>query len=610
MLENYFNYKKHKTDFKTEVIAGTTTFLTMAYIMFLNPFILSGEFAGPEKGFFDFGAVYTATILATALACFIMAFYGKTWPIGLAPGMGINAFVAFGVCAGMGYTPQEALGAVLVAGVLFLIISLTPIRAWLINSIPKSLKLGIGAGIGLFLAIIGLQIMEVVVDDPVTLVKLGDLSNPLVLLGCATFIAIVVLEKMNVKGNIIIGILVFSIIAWTAGLANFNGIASSPPPMTYLFEFDLSAALTAGMSTVIFTLLFIDFFDTAGTLTSVANVAGKVDKQGKVQDINKAMLSDSVGTVAGAMMGTTTVTSYVESGAGVKAGGKTGMTSLVIGLLFLACIFFAPLATSLPKQIDGAALLFVSVLFVRNITDIEWDDIGESAPAILAMIAMPLTYSISNGIASSPPPMTYLFEFDLSAAMTAGMSTVIFTLLFIDFFDTAGTLTSVANVAGKVGKDGKVQDINKAMLSDSVGTVAGAMMGTTTVTSYVESGAGVKAGGKTGMTSLVIGLLFLACIFFAPLATSLPKQIDGAALLFVSVLFIRNITDIEWDDIAESAPAILAMIAMPLTYSISNGIALAFVSYALIKLFTGKFSSTSPAIWVIAILSVISFVVA
>ena len=330
MLDKYFEYKKHKTDFKTEVIAGTTTFLTMAYIMFLNPFILSGEFAGPEKGFFDFGAVYTATILATALACFIMAFHGKTWPIGLAPGMGINAFVAFGVCAGMGYTPQQALGAVLVAGVLFLIISLTPIRAWLINSIPKSLKLGIGAGIGLFLAIIGLQIMEVVVDNPVTLVQLGNLSDPLVLLGCATFIAIIVLDKMNVKGNIIIGILVFSIIAWATGLAKFNGIASAPPSMTYLFEFDLSAAMTAGMSTVIFTLLFVDFFDTAGTLTSVANVAGKVGKDGKVKDINKAMLSDSVSTVAGAVMGTTTVTSYVESGAGVKAGGKTGLSLIHI----------------------------------------------------------------------------------------------------------------------------------------------------------------------------------------------------------------------------------------------------------------------------------------
>ncbi len=241
--------------------------------------------------------------------------------------------------------------------------------------------------------------MGVVVDDPVTLVQLGDLSDPLVLLGCAAFILMVVLEKMKVKGNIIIGILLFSIIAWATGLAKFNGIASSPPPMTYLFDFDLSAALTAGMTTVVFTLLFVDFFDTAGTLTSVANVAGKVGKDGKVKDIEKAMMADSVGTVAGAMMGTTTVTSYVESGAGVKAGGKTGMTSLVIGLLFLACIFFAPLATSLPKQIDGAALVFVSVLFVRNITDIEWDDIGEAAPAILAMIAMPLTYSISNGIA-------------------------------------------------------------------------------------------------------------------------------------------------------------------------------------------------------------------
>jgi AGZA family xanthine/uracil permease-like MFS transporter len=401
MLNKYFEYRKHKTNFKTEVIAGVTTFLTMAYIMFLNPFILSGEFAGTEKGFFDFGAVFTATILATAIACFIMAFYGKTWPIGLAPGMGINAFVAYGVVAGMGYTPQAALGAVLVAGVLFLIISLTPVRAWLINSIPKSLKLGIGAGIGLFLAIIGLEIMGVIGDHPVTLVTIGDIKNPLVLLGCLAFVFMIVLEKMKIKGNIIIGILLFSVIAWATGLAKFNGVVGSIPPMTYLFEFDLKAAFTAGMSSIIFTLLFIDFFDTAGTLTSVANVAGKVDKKGKVQDINKAMLSDSVGTVAGAMMGTTTVTSYVESGAGVKAGGRTGMTSLVIGVLFLACLFFSPLATSLPKEIDGAALLYVAILFVRNITDIEWDDIAESGPAVLAMITMPLTYSISNGIALS-----------------------------------------------------------------------------------------------------------------------------------------------------------------------------------------------------------------
>ena len=416
MLDKYFEYKKHKTSFNTEVVAGVTTFLTMAYIMFLNPFILSGEFAGTEKGFFDFGGVFTATIVASAIACFIMAFYGKTWPIGLAPGMGINAFVAFGVVGGMKYTPAEALATVLIAGIFFLIISLTPIRAWIINSIPKSLKLGIGAGIGLFLAIIGLEIMGVVADHPVTLVTLGNIKNPIVLLGCLAFVAMIVLERLKIKGNIIIGIIAFSIIAWLpmwdwtgatiengSSLAKFNGILSAPPSMSYLFDavegFSTGKVFTASGLSVIFTLFFIDFFDTAGTLTSVANVSGKVDSKGKVQDIEKAMLSDSVGTVAGSLLGTTTVTSYVESGAGVKAGGRTGMTALVIGVLFLLCLGFAPLATSLPKEIDGAALVYVAVLFVRNITDIDWKDIGESAPAVLAMITMPLTYSISNGIA-------------------------------------------------------------------------------------------------------------------------------------------------------------------------------------------------------------------
>tara|TARA_Y100000996_G_scaffold389723_1_gene350364 strand:- start:949 stop:2235 length:1287 start_codon:yes stop_codon:yes gene_type:complete len=392
MLENYFEYKKHKTNFKTEVIAGVSTFLTMAYIMFLNPLILS-------DGGFDFGGVFTATALATALACFIAAFYAKTWPVGLAPGMGINAFVAYGVCKGMGYTPAEALGAVLVAGVIFLIISLTPIRAWLINSIPKSLKLGIGAGIGLFLAIIGFEIMGLTTDNPVTLVQLGDLSNPLLLLGAGAFISMIVMEKKGIKGNIIIGIIVFSAIAWIGGWGKFNGVVSSPPTMTHLFTFDLGAALSASMVTVIFTLFFIDFFDTAGTLTSVANVSGKIGKDGKIQDIDKAMLSDSVSTVAGSVLGTSTVTTYVESAAGVKAGGRTGMTSLVIGILFLCCLFFSPLATSLPKEIDGAALIYISTLFVRNIVDIEWDDIAEAGPAVLAMLAMPFTYSISHGIA-------------------------------------------------------------------------------------------------------------------------------------------------------------------------------------------------------------------
>ena len=391
-MDKYFNYRKHKTDFKTEVIAGISTFLTMAYIMFLNPVILA-------DGGFDFGGVFVATALAAALGCFIAAFYARTWPVGLAPGMGINAFVAYGVCLGMNYTPQEALGAVLVAGIVFLVISLTPIRAWLINSIPKSLKLGIGAGIGLFLAIIGFQLMGLTSDNPVVLVQLGDLSNPLLLLGAGAFISMIVMEKMKIKGNIIIGIIAFSIIAWVFGFAKFNGVASMPPPMTHLFAFDLGAALSASMVTVIFTLFFIDFFDTAGTLTSVANVSGKIGSNGKIEDIDKAMLSDSVSTVAGAVMGTSTVTTYVESAAGVKAGGRTGMTSLVIGILFLAMLFFSPLATSLPKEIDAAALIYIATLFVRNIKDIEWDDIGEAGPAVLAMIAMPFTYSISNGIA-------------------------------------------------------------------------------------------------------------------------------------------------------------------------------------------------------------------
>jgi len=417
MLDKYFEYRKHKTTFNREVVAGVTTFLTMAYIMFLNPFILSGEFAGTDKGFFDFGGVYTATIVATAIACFIMGFYGRTWPIGLAPGMGINAFVAFVVVGTLKYTPAEALAAVLLAGILFLLVSLTPLRAWIINSIPRSLKLGIGAGIGLFLAIIGLEIMGVVVDHPVTLVTIGNITNPIVLLGCLALVFMIILEVKQVRGNIIIGILLFSILAWLpmwdwtgatieggSSLARFNGIFSAPPSMMYLFDaidgFSTGKVFTAGGLSVLFTLFFIDFFDTAGTLTSVANVSGKL-KGNKVEDIDKAMLADSVGTVAGSLMGTSTVTSYVESGAGVKAGGRTGMTSLTIGVLFLLCLGFAPLATSLPKEIDGAALVYVSILFVRNITDIEWDDIAEAAPAVIAMITMPLTYSISNGIALS-----------------------------------------------------------------------------------------------------------------------------------------------------------------------------------------------------------------
>ena len=392
MMDKYFNYRKNKTTFKTEIIAGVTTFLTMAYIMILNPLILS-------DGGFSFGGVFVATAVTSAVACIAMGLYARTWAVGLAPGMGINAFVAYGVCGGMGFSPAEALGAVVVSGVVFLAVSLSPVRKWLINSITRSLKLGIGAGIGFFLLIIGFALMGITADHPVTLVTLGNLKNPILLLGAAAFLTMVVLEKKGIKGGIIISIIVWSVVAWVLGLAKFNGIVSAPPKMDLLMEFSLRAALSASMVTVVFVLFFIDLFDSAGTLTSIANVTGKINSKGEVEDIDKALVVDSGASVFGGIMGTTTCTTYVESAAGVQQGGRTGMTSIVIGILFLLTLFFAPLATSLPKEIDAAALIYVAVLFIRNITDISWDDISEAAPAVLAMAAMPLTYSISHGIA-------------------------------------------------------------------------------------------------------------------------------------------------------------------------------------------------------------------
>jgi AGZA family xanthine/uracil permease-like MFS transporter len=408
MLDKYFNYKKHGTNFNTEVRAGVTTFLTMAYILALQPMILS-------NGGFDKGSVFTATILATAIACFIMGFYGKTWPIGLSCGMGLNAYVAYYVCGALGHTPQEALGAVLVAGVIFVIISVTPVRAWVINSIPKSLKLGIGAGIGLFLALIGFTLMGLTVpsgNDTVIQLSNGFLQNPLILIALATLITMFVLDKLKVKGGIIIAMVAWTVIAWIVvpdarldeNYSNFGGFATGIvsieiPAITHLFDFNLKAAMSGAMVSVVFTLFFVDFFDTAGTLTSVANIAGKVDSKGRVEDIDKALLSDSVGTVAGALLGTTTVTSYVESGSGVKEGGRTGMTSIVIGVLFLLMIFFSPLFLSIPKQIDAAVLVFIAVLFIQQLKDIEWNDIAESGPAVLAALTMAFTYSISHGIA-------------------------------------------------------------------------------------------------------------------------------------------------------------------------------------------------------------------
>ena len=393
MLENLFKLSQHKTSVRTEILAGVATFLTMAYIIVVNPAILSTEGTG-----MDFGGVFVATIIASIVGCLIMGVWAN-WPIALAPGMGLNAFFAFGVVFGMGYTYQQALAAVFVAGIVFLILSITPARQWIINSIPVSMKFGVGAGIGLFLAIIGLKNAGIVVDSPATLVTLGDVASMPVMLAAVGFGIMAILDKRGIPGSIIIGILAVSLIAWITGVSAIDGVVGSVPPAVHALSMDFSLLATAGFIGVAFAFLFVDFFDTAGTLTSVANLTGKVDKEGNVDGIGKAVLADSVATTVGAVVGTSNTTSYIESGAGVKEGGKTGLTAVTVAVLFAICLFLAPLAQSIPAFATAPALVFVATFFLRNLKDIEWDDVTEYAPAVLAAILMPLTFSIAHGIA-------------------------------------------------------------------------------------------------------------------------------------------------------------------------------------------------------------------
>jgi len=392
LIESIFKLKDHKTSFKKEILAGLATFLTMAYIMVVNPAILS------ETGM-DFDSVFVATILASFVACMLMGVLAN-WPVALAPGMGLNAFFTYAVVFGMGFTWQQALAAVLCSGILFLLISISPLRAYLINAIPKSLKFGIGAGIGLFLAIIGLKNAGIVVDNPATLVGLGDLKSAPVLLALLTFTLMIALDKLKIPGAIVISILATSIIGFIFGVAQFQGVASSIPSMSPTFmQLDFSSLGSSLFLIVIFTILFVDFFDTAGTLTSVANLSGKIDKNGNVENIQKAVFSDSIATIVGSIFGTSNTTSYIESGAGIKEGGKTGLVAVSVGIFFLLCLFLAPLAKSIPAYATGAALVFIATFFCKNLVNIDWDDISEYSPALLAAFIMPLTYSISNGIA-------------------------------------------------------------------------------------------------------------------------------------------------------------------------------------------------------------------
>ena len=391
MLSKFFKLDEHGTNVRVESMSGLTTFLAMAYITVVNPSILS------QAGM-DFGAVFVATCIAAAFGTIVMGLYAN-YPIAQAPGMAQNAFFTFGVVLGMGHNWQTALGAVFISGVIFVALSVLPVREWLINAIPRNLKLGMAAGIGLFLGFIALKNAGIVVDHPATLVGLGELTAFEPMACIAAFVVIAALTARKVRGAVIIGILGAALLGWVSGNVEFNGFVAMPPsPAPVLLQLDIAAALQWSMVTVILSMLIVDVFDTAGTLVGVATRAKLLSEDGKLPRLRRALLSDSSATIVGAVAGTSSTTSYIESAAGVEAGGRTGLTAVVCGLLFLGCLFFAPLAQSVPAYATAAALLFVACIMARSLADIDWSDITESAPAVVSAVAMPLSFSIADGI--------------------------------------------------------------------------------------------------------------------------------------------------------------------------------------------------------------------
>jgi AGZA family xanthine/uracil permease-like MFS transporter len=391
LMERFFKLKEQGTDTRTELLAGLTTFLTMAYIIFVNPSILGD--AGMPKD-----AVFVATCLAAAIGTLVMGLYAN-YPIALAPGMGLNAYFAYGVVKGMGYTWEAALGAVFISGCLFMIISLLRIREMIVNSIPHSIRTAITSGIGLFLAIIALKNSGIIVAHPVTFITLGDLHKAPAILAIAGFFLIVALDQLRVKGAILIGIIAVTILSFIFAGNKFAGIVSVPPSIEpALFKLDISAALSFGLLNVVLVFFLVELFDATGTLMGVAKRAGLL-KDGKMDRLNKALLADSTAIVAGSLLGTSSTTAYIESAAGVQAGGRTGLTAVTVAILFLACLFIAPLAGVVPAYATAPALFYVSCLMLRELVDISWDDATESVPAVVTALLMPFTYSIANGIA-------------------------------------------------------------------------------------------------------------------------------------------------------------------------------------------------------------------
>ncbi len=391
-IEKYFGINGDNTTIKTEILAGVTTFLTMAYIIFVNPNVLAD--AGMDRG-----AVFVATCLAAAIGCFIMGLYARL-PVALAPGMGLNAFFTYGVVLGMGYTWQVALGAVFLSGCIFILLSLFKIREVIINSIPNSLKQGVVAGIGAFLAFIALQTSGVIVNNDATLVGLGDMTSFGPAMAALGFIVIIALSYKRVPGAVTIGILLVALISLLTGNTEFTGFISAPPSIAPTFmQVDIAGAFDVAMISVIFAFLFVDLFDTAGTLIATTTQAGLVGKDGKIPNMGKALLADSTATVAGTFLGTSSTTSYVESVSGIAAGGRTGLVAVTVGVLFLLSMFFAPLAGMIPAYATGGAIFYVSVLMLATLKDVDWFDLTEAAPVVVVLLFTPLTYSIADGIA-------------------------------------------------------------------------------------------------------------------------------------------------------------------------------------------------------------------
>ena len=391
-FENTFALQVNNTSVKQEFLAGFTTFITMAYIIFVNPQMMAA------RGM-DLGASFVGTCIAAAIACFAMGFYSN-WPVGLAPGMGLNAFFTYTVVGEMGYSWEIALGAVFLAGILFVIISVTPLRQWMLNSIPMNLRIAMGAGVGLFVGFIGLKTGGIIVQNDATFLSLGNFKNIETMLAVLGFLLILILSIRQVVGAIVIGVLAVTISGLLLGLIEFNGVVASPPDLQpILLKLDIWGAFDVAMISVIISFLFVNLFDTAGTLLGVASRANLIKDSGKILNLDKALKADSSASVAGSLFGCSPVTSYVESSAGVEAGGRTGLTAITVGLFFLIAIFFSPIATMVPSYATAGALIYVAILMLSGMERLDWSDNSELLPALIMIIMIPLTFSIANGIA-------------------------------------------------------------------------------------------------------------------------------------------------------------------------------------------------------------------